>query len=363
MKHLRILIICLFLLLSFSFFAQSHRGVYPQTQHLAPQVEFGWSNLCFGDSTYFINETIRGANYKWAILKSDTDTIYISYNKNMTFLFDSVGEYAIYLQSNNGHFTSKTKTIYVDSLSTLVADFSFIHCSNQFINMSGCASSYKWDFGNGITSTSAFPVHEYADTGHYTVKLTSYNGIDSATITKTIYIDCEHFPSPAFTWRQSYDTVFVHVVDQIHASLLDWLFSDTLYGGNVNDTFVVYPDTGRYDIVFHSFNACFVTGSDQWVHVLFPKHLDLSSSVITIFQNPVSNNGYLDLYYNSDSTNKVQYSIYNALGEEISRQDDNFQTGLNERKISVAGFMDGCYYLTFLVRQKVIRAKFIVAGN
>ncbi|HXB39745.1 MAG TPA: PKD domain-containing protein [Bacteroidia bacterium] len=362
MKYVkRILFIFITYLISFQSISQIQRNGYPETQHLAPQADFGWSNLCFGDSTYFINQTIRGTFYLWHIVKADTDTIYTSTKKNISFLFDSVGYYTVCLQANNGHLVTQTKTIYVDSIISTTANFSFMHCSNHFINMSSCASTFKWDLGDGITSTDAFPVHEYADTGHYTVKLISYNGLNSDTITKKIFIDCEHFPNPTFTYRISYDTVFIHLIDDhVHTWHTAWLI-DTLFNVfNVTDTFYVFKDTGTYDIVFYSLSNCLNTGSDQIVQVVFPKKLNYSSSFINIFPNPVSNNDYLDMYYNADSSGTVQLNIYNALGQEVWQRDDYFQAGLNERKISIMGLDYGCYFITCNRRTQIIRAKFIV---
>ena len=42
-----------------------------------------------------------------------------------------------------------------------------------FTDFSQGADSYAWDFGDGNTSTEANPVHEYAEAGTYTVKLTA----------------------------------------------------------------------------------------------------------------------------------------------------------------------------------------------
>ena len=48
-----------------------------------------------------------------------------------------------------------------------------------FENLSQNATSYLWDFGDGKTSTEENPVHEYADYGDYTVKLTATNASGS----------------------------------------------------------------------------------------------------------------------------------------------------------------------------------------
>ena len=53
---------------------------------------------------------------------------------------------------------------------------------------SGTTTSYQWDFGDGSTSTVAYPTHTYTKAGTYTVKLTATGPAGSNTKTKTGYI-------------------------------------------------------------------------------------------------------------------------------------------------------------------------------
>ena len=48
------------------------------------------------------------------------------------------------------------------------------------------ATSYAWNFGDGMASTDVSPVHTYAADGTYTVQLVISNGSCSDTITQTI---------------------------------------------------------------------------------------------------------------------------------------------------------------------------------
>lgn len=59
-----------------------------------------------------------------------------------------------------------------------------------FTNTSVGATTYAWDFGDGNTSTSTSPVHEYSAAGTYTVTLTATNGacesVDSFEVVITV---------------------------------------------------------------------------------------------------------------------------------------------------------------------------------
>lgn len=63
------------------------------------------------------------------------------------------------------------------------------HVALKAINESTHGSSYRWDFGNGITSTEREPTFDYAKSGNYTITLTvnSASG-ESRAITKRISI-------------------------------------------------------------------------------------------------------------------------------------------------------------------------------
>ncbi len=59
----------------------------------------------------------------------------------------------------------------------------------SFTNTSENAETYKWDFGDGETSTEENPVHEYSEEGSYDVVLTATNADGVSTdVTKTVQV-------------------------------------------------------------------------------------------------------------------------------------------------------------------------------
>ena len=59
----------------------------------------------------------------------------------------------------------------------------------SFTNTSENAESYKWDFGDGETSTEENPVHEYSEEGSYDVVLTATNADGVSTdVTNTVQV-------------------------------------------------------------------------------------------------------------------------------------------------------------------------------
>lgn len=58
-----------------------------------------------------------------------------------------------------------------------------------FTNESDRASRYKWDFGDGESSTEKHPEHFYAVPGCYNVSLTAFNGLDNSSSLRQAYVD------------------------------------------------------------------------------------------------------------------------------------------------------------------------------
>ena len=116
----------------------------------------------------------------------------ISTEQNPSHIYQSSGVYTATLKvfSASGSDTvSRTITINGDSSGPeIVADFSAspqvgpAPLSVQFTDRSTGATSWKWDFGDGKTSSVQNPVHIYTYTGSYTVTLTvtGQGGTDTA---------------------------------------------------------------------------------------------------------------------------------------------------------------------------------------
>ena len=58
----------------------------------------------------------------------------------------------------------------------------------KFDNESEKAETYRWDFGDGNTSTEENPTHRYGMSGNYDVSLTAIDGKKEKTTTKTLQI-------------------------------------------------------------------------------------------------------------------------------------------------------------------------------
>jgi len=147
-------------------------------------------------------------NWQWDF---NNDGTVDSTEQNPVYTYPAAGNYTVNLTvTGPGGSDSEVKTGYINvaspSPSKLVAAFSASPNSGKaplkvaFTDTStGSPTSWKWDFGDGTTSTKQNPVHKYSKAGIYTVNLTVKNAKGSNTVTKTDYIKVITKPVANFT--------------------------------------------------------------------------------------------------------------------------------------------------------------------
>lgn len=368
MKFLKHILLTAFILSASLVVAQNKKITYPPPapQNLPPEAYFSWINACKGDSTCFINQTIRGQTYTWTVIGHNTHgapvPIFTSTNDSgFCYLFPA-GNFSVSLTAYNNHYSAITKPITVDT--TTKAAFTFIHCSNNFSNTSKCASSFYWDFGDGTHSTLAIPNHRYADTGHYNVTLIVYKGTVTDTMKQQIFVDVESFASANFTSTVSNDTVFVHAAYSGTGVNYYWTWGPGIYSTG-KDTFHVYKDsTASYPIQLFIINSCGPVSHSDTVQIIknlhLPAVLDFSNSNLSIVPNPVTNNDYVEGFYNAYTDNNYLAQVYNALGQKVFEAYFAFQSGLNGFKINTSGFSTGMYVMVLQSGNSFIRKKFYI---
>ncbi|HTE30836.1 MAG TPA: PKD domain-containing protein, partial [Chryseolinea sp.] len=121
----------------------------------------------------FANSSQNAASYRWDFGNGDS-----SENVNPTYTFKNGGNFIVKLTAlGKDQQHEVTHEIVVGSAATPdatpVANFTpsktncLIPCTINFTNKSENSTSYRWDFGDGATSTDASPTHDYMDAGQY----------------------------------------------------------------------------------------------------------------------------------------------------------------------------------------------------
>ena len=132
--------------------------------------------------------------WKWNFGDGTSSTL-----QNPTHKYSKVGKYKVILRvTNEAGSNTITKSNYITvttGFQDSVAEFSASPTSGNspltvaFKDKStGTPTSWKWNFGDGTSSTAKNPTHKYSKAGKYTVTLTATNAAGSKTVKKSNYI-------------------------------------------------------------------------------------------------------------------------------------------------------------------------------
>tara|TARA_B110000902_G_scaffold262558_1_gene339679 strand:- start:3246 stop:6299 length:3054 start_codon:yes stop_codon:yes gene_type:complete len=127
---------------------------------------------CAPHDVQFISTSVLGRSFLWDFGDNST-----SDKLDPLHTFQKPGKYTVSLTVTDSGtcniVSSYERTI--DVLDQGVAEFAadFDGCNNTFTieNQSEGAFSYRWDFGDGNSSTEANPKHQYEEAGDYTISL------------------------------------------------------------------------------------------------------------------------------------------------------------------------------------------------
>jgi PKD repeat protein len=140
--------------------------------------------------------------YQWSFGDGGTSTA-----ANPSHTYAAAGVYSVTLTITNSYGTdSETKPNFVSVGKGPVADFDgtpqngMLPLAVTFTDKStGNPTTWRWDFGDGSTSTAQNPAHTYTKAGTYGVTLTVTNAFGTSTKTKAGYITAGMPPTADFT--------------------------------------------------------------------------------------------------------------------------------------------------------------------
>jgi gliding motility-associated-like protein len=138
--------------------------------------------LCAPDTINFYDNSITGnpndpiTSWNWTFGDGTTSTL-----ENPTHVYSTPGTYSVYLTvSTNGGCTNNSGTTpyIINAYPYPIANFSvnstFLDLPYDALittNQSTGATTYNWDFGDGVTSTAVNPQHLYSEVTTYQIQL------------------------------------------------------------------------------------------------------------------------------------------------------------------------------------------------
>src|SRR5690554_1092728 len=147
-----------------------------------------YDSMCY---TGFITSANGAASYFWDFGDGNTSS-----NSQPEHLYTTAGQYTVTLIAFDGSCSDTVTQIVSAQACTppcnLNPGFTYydtVNCNTAFYpNNFNQFHSYTWDFGDGTTSSNAFPQHEYSTAGTYNVTLTVSNDTCTETITQSVSV-------------------------------------------------------------------------------------------------------------------------------------------------------------------------------
>ncbi|HCX21072.1 MAG: hypothetical protein CMB80_20250 [Flammeovirgaceae bacterium] len=281
--------------------------------------------ICSGTSTR-LQSNVLGATYIW-IFKGDTipaSTSYLDVTES--------GIYTLYAESANCYDRDEVEVLVVPSSeSVFEADKTFI-CegeSIQFTNLTAAAdgdslASYHWSFGDGANSTDRNEIHQYLDSGVYTVQLsvTSKAGCTTSS-QQTITVNpvpVPDFSVGVFCANQDIELTNLTIIEGSVPMTYSWEFGDTNPSDEANPQHS-YATGGSYDITL---TVTTISGCSASVtHSVEIDSKPAGNIVYKNFDNETITQGCIDqdIYFNHTFTDPTSLTYSWDFGDGDSSTD------------------------------------------
>jgi gliding motility-associated-like protein len=289
-------------------------GVVP-----SPQPSFTNDQVCFGQPTTFMNTStaVGGiSGYQWLNGGSPFSTA-----TNPGFIFPTEGNQSVSLvvTSNNGCIDTVTQNVMVNYLPN-VAFTNVTPClqggtpfdDNSTVTGS-VVNAWEWHFGDGTTSFVQNPVHQYPNSGSYSVTLiaTSAQGCVDSLTQPTFVLPA---PTAAFTVDPHFANPFQTVNFTDHSSPVvswEWNFGDGSGTSTSQHPSYAYNGSLVYNVmlVVTDTNGCRDTAIGE-VIVFLPPQVPSGFSPNGSGANDI-------LYVYGGPFTDMEFKVYNNWGEVV----------------------------------------------
>ena len=233
----------------------------------APQASF--SSVQTGLSTAFSNlsSASSGVSFLWDFGDGTTSTAV-----NPNHVYPGPGNYTVCLTTTDVCGTDSSCQVLSVACLPTTANFSF-SINNFTLSLTDLSSTngntgYFWTFGDGASSSTPNPTHNYFANGTYTVCQIVTDPCGSDTFCQTVTINC---PVPVAAFSSNANQLAVQFTDQSQNAnnSWSWQFGDGNASTQQNPQHT-YATPGTYTVCLTTANACGTSTDCQSVTVSCP---------------------------------------------------------------------------------------------
>ncbi|WP_367390250.1 PKD domain-containing protein [Lewinella sp. LCG006] len=216
--------------------------------------------------------------------------------------------------------------------------------SVTFLNQTTDAVSYQWSFpgADPSASTDENPTVVYNTPGTYPVQLTATNETGDSMLTQIDFIEVLSPPFGNFTAEVDLLTVaFTSTVS--NANSYTWFFGDGNSSLEENPVHT-YLEDGVYEVTLIVENDCGTVSISNSVSIMTTSLEDVDLQMAwRLYPNPTRNSVWLEVI-DWPTTTAGTVTIFNALGEQMSRQSISLPSGNYRTPLSL-NLPAGVYWL------------------
>ncbi|MCB9231535.1 MAG: PKD domain-containing protein [Bacteroidia bacterium] len=231
---------------------------------------------------------------------------------------DSAGSYSLFTVDNFG-CPSDTHTVTVTLKPTVSSAFSYSGTQQNIAftdNSTGTIINWKWNFGDGGTSTLQNPTHTYATSGNYQVCLIVTGTCGPDTSCQTVTVSCP-VPTSAFSWISNGNQVNFTDQSTNSPTVWNWDFGDGNTSALQNPTHT-FATQGAFNVCLTTENDC---GMDTVCEPLLLTGAEngLPGGKVTVWPNPAP--GHLFVELEMESAEAISLELLSIQGQVLLHEN------------------------------------------
>ena len=298
------------------------------------------------------NTSIGANSYEWFFGDPAAGGTDVSSETNPVYTYSGTGNYTVLLIAKNDCGSDSMQISVTIAGDAPIADFTAGDLSSacaptvvQFTDQSaGAPTSWLWEFpgGDPATSTEQNPAVTYPEPGTYPVSMTSTNVYGSNTLTDALGVTILGEPVAAFTSTVN-DNVVQFTNTSAGADTYFWTFGD-------GDTSTlaspqhIYAVSGSYEVILQATNICGVYKYADTITVQTTGAHELDKlDLFRVYPNP--NNGRFTVEMSGTPHDKVEFLLFNTLGQQLVLQTVSFRSGYLQQAFDFSDLPAAMYTL------------------